>query len=143
MIASKSTSYCAAPFPRVWGAGLLAAGVAAGANALLYLFARMLGVSFLMSPQPGMEAIPLPLTMVILASIAGAAAGTLAFALLSRWTPHGPRLFQLAGLVFLVLSFGGPLSLSSSDSATKAALIAMHVIAGGATITLLSRSLRR
>ena len=143
MIASKGTTYRVATFAPVWRAGLLAAGVAAGANAVLYLLAQRLGVSFLMSPQPGVAPMTLPLTMVILASVAGAVAGTVVFALLSRWTAHGTRLFQLAGLAFLVLSFAGPLSLSSSDSATKAALVAMHVIAGGATIALLSRSSRR
>ena len=143
MMASKATTYRVATFSPVWRAGLLAAGVAAGANAVLYLLARTLGVSFLMSSQPGMEPMALPLTMVILASTAGAVAGTVVFALLSRWTPYGTRLFQLVGLMFLVLSFGGPLSLSISDGATKATLLAMHVIAGGATIGLLSRSPER
>ncbi|MDQ3923677.1 MAG: DUF6069 family protein, partial [Actinomycetota bacterium] len=95
MIASKATTYRVATFSPVWRAGLLAAGVAAGANAVLYLLAQRLGVSFLMSPQPGVAPMTLPLTMVILASVVGAVAGTVVFALLSRWTPHAPRLFQL------------------------------------------------
>ena len=143
MIASRAARYRVVSFSPVWRAGLLAAGVAAGANAVLYLLGRALGVSFLISSQPGVDPMTLPLTMVILASAMGAVAGTVVFALLSRWTWHGTRLFQLVGLVFLVLSFGGPLSLSSSDNVTKAALVAMHIVAGGATIVLLSRSPQR
>lgn len=127
----------------VWRAGLLAALVAAAGNVLVYTLARALGTSFLMTFQPGAEPLVLPVVMVILASLAGAAAGTVAFALLGRFAPGQPGLFSIVGLVFLLLSFAGPLTLESADAATRATLMLMHVVAGASTIGLLSWRGRR
>jgi hypothetical protein len=128
---------------RVWWVGLLAAAGAAGANVLVYALARALGVSLVMPPIPGTAPALLPVGMVILMSVVGAVAGTVAFALLGRFVPRGVLLFQIVGIVFLLLSFSGPLTLDATDGATKATLMLMHVVAGGTIIGLLSGLGRR
>lgn len=108
------------------------------------MLARALGVSFLMSPTPGAPPFPLPVGMVVLMSAAGALAGTVAYALLGRLAPHRRSwLFPTVAVVFLLLSFAGPLTVEGADAATRAALMTMHVLAGGSTIALLTRLGRR
>ena len=128
---------------RGWRATLTAAAVAAGANVVVYGLARLAGVSFLMTMMPGTEPIVLPVGMVVTMSVLGAALGAIAFAALSRFGARGVSAFRALGIVFLLLSFGGPLSLEATDAATKAALMLMHVVAGGSIITLLSGGGRR
>jgi Family of unknown function (DUF6069) len=128
---------------RVWRVGLLAAAVAVGGSLLVYGLARAVGVSLVMPLQPGAEPALLPAGMVILKSVLGAAAGTVAFSLLGRFVTRGVLVFQIVGVVFLLLSFGGPLSLAATGAATKATLLLMHTIAGASIIGLLSGLGRR
>ncbi|MGI8552142.1 MAG: DUF6069 family protein, partial [Dehalococcoidia bacterium] len=123
--------------------GLLAAAVAAVGNVVVYALARALGVSLIMPLTPGAAPALLPVGMVILMSVGGAVAGTVAFALLGRFMPRGVPLFQIVGIVFLLLSFGGPLSLNHTNGATKATLMLMHTVAGGSIIGLLGGFGRR
>lgn len=128
---------------RLWRTGVLAAASAAGGNALVYTLARALGVALVFPQQPGAPPLLLPVTMVIAMSVAGAVAGTAAFALFSRFARRGVLLFQMLGVVGLLLSFGLPLSLAGTDGATKATLMLMHTVAGGSVIVLFSRLGRR
>lgn len=118
--------------------GLLAAGVAAAINALVYTAARAGGVTFLVPQQPGAAPMQLPVAMVVITSAAGALAATLALALLRRWLGRRVALFPLIGGVGLILSLGAPLSLSAADCATRATLVLMHLLAGISIIGLLS-----
>ena len=127
----------------VWRAGLAAAAVAAGANVLVYGLARLLGVSFLITMMPGTDPMVLPVGMVVAMSLAGAVAGTGAFAVLRRFGARGLIAFRALGIAFLLLSFGGPLSLEATDAATKASMMLMHVVAGSSIIALLGRLGRR
>lgn len=121
----------------IWRTGLVAAGVAAIANTLVYWLARGLGVSFAMPFTPDGEPAVLPLVMVIGASIVGAVAATVACLVFTRFHERGMGLFRIVGALFLLLSFAGPLS-SGADGATQFALLLMHIVAGVSIIVLLS-----
>lgn len=134
-----------APTTAAWRTGLLAAILASAANVAVYAIARGGGVSFrmplkLIDPD---KPVVLPVEMVILASVIGAVAGTVVFALLRRFDPRHPRLFVVIGLGFLVLSLAGPLTLDDTGAATKWWLEVMHVVAGLTIIGLLVRSAPR
>lgn len=121
----------------IWRTGLVAAGVAAVANTLVYWLARALGVSFAMPFTPDGAPMVLPLTMVIGASIVGAIAAAAACLAFTRLHERGMGLFRIVGGLFLLLSFAGPLT-SAADGATQFALLLMHVVAGISIIALLS-----
>ena len=142
-IANTTTGLEGAALGRGWRAALTAAAVATGANVVVYGLARLAGVSFLMTMMPGADPMVLPVGMVVTMSVLGATLGAIAFALLSRFGARGVTAFRALGIAFLLLSFGGPLSLEATDAATKAALMLMHVVAGGSIITLLSGAGRR
>lgn len=76
--------------------------------------------------------------MVIGASIVGAAAATAVHAVVTRRSSGGVSLFRTIAVVFLLLSFAGPLS-AAGDGATKAVLILMHVIAWFTVVRFLTR----
>jgi hypothetical protein len=124
--------------------GIISAVVAAAADALIYTVARALGVSMSMPYEPGHPAAVLPLSMVIMEIVLGAVAGTIVFALLGFIARQ--RWFPIVGIVFLVITFAAPLSLTitgTADGATVATLILMHSIAGGSVIVLLSKKGRQ
>lgn len=121
----------------IWRTGLVAAGVAAVANVLLYWVARGLGVSFAMPFSPDGEPVVLPVAMVIGASVVGALAAAAVYLAFTRLHERGRALFRIAGSLFLLLSFAGPLT-SGADGATQFVLLLMHIIAGVSIIALLS-----
>lgn len=122
----------------VWKVGLLAGGVAAVANVVLYLLTKAFGVSFLAYIGPSGQPQAIPVGMVIIASVVGALAATLVRLALSRRGTQGIKLFRIIGGIFLVVSFGGPMT-AAADGATRLVLILMHIIAGYSIIRLLSR----
>lgn len=134
-LSPTKTTMFKATLPRV---SLVAAAVAAGVNALVYVAARAGRVSFLMPLQPGAAPLRLPLAMVVITSAAGALAATVTFALLRRRFARRVALFPLIGGVVLILSLGAPLSLTAADGATRVTLVLMHMLAGSSIIGLLS-----
>lgn len=124
---------------RVWRAGLTAAAVSTAADVVIYAAARAVGVAFLV-PMGQDGPTPLPLGMVVAASVLGPLLGAGVLALLARFERDGS--FRTVGLVALLLSFGAPLT-SGADAATTAALLAMHVAAGLASIAFLGSAVGR
>ena len=123
-----------------WGrlvpAGALALVVAAAANAVVYLVASPLGAM----PQ-GVDANgqgPITLPMVAATSAAGAAAGTLVYAVLGRFARRPVRAFRLVAVIALVLSLAGPFTIPGAPAAMVAALLVMHVVAAGVVVGLLT-----
>jgi len=125
----------------IWKAGLLAAGAAALANALLYSLAKGMGVSFLASMGPEGQTMAIPVGMVMFASIVGGVFGTAICHAFTRSNVRGFGRFRVVAVLFLFVSFAGPFS-SGADGATKTILALMHVVAGVFTIGLLSRAVR-
>jgi hypothetical protein len=116
------------------------AGLVAGlANVLLYLLARAAGVEFLMPlGGPGSALQPLPIFMPFVSSFVPALVAGALYAALGRFVRRPTRAFVLIAAIFLILSFGGPLSLPVT-TAVKLALSAMHVVAGVVITGLLVR----
>ncbi len=117
-------------FGRILGAGLLVAIGAALANVVMFVLERdFFGVSFAFPYQrAGSVAMPLPVTFVILASGLPAILAALLLAVLGRLAQRPLRIFQSVGVIILLVSFGGPISVPAGLS-TKLALGVMHVVA--------------
>jgi Family of unknown function (DUF6069) len=123
---------------RVWRAGLLAATVAAAANAIVFLVERtILGLPLPVPQGANAQLAPLTLVMVVVVSLVVAIAATLLLAILNRFVRRPLGWFRGVSAVVLLLSFGGPLSLPV-DTATKAGLAAMHLVAAAAIVGLLT-----
>ena len=123
-----------------WGrlapAGLLAALVAAAANAIVYLVAAASGAI----PQDvvvnGQGPITLP--MVVTASVFGAVAATVVYALVGLFARRPVRVFRVVAAVALVLSFVPPFTIPGAPAAMIATLLLMHVIAAAGIVGLLT-----
>ncbi len=136
-------------FGRVLGAGLFVAIGATLVNVVVFMLARdLLDIPFVFPYQgAGSAAAPLPVAFVIVASMLGALAAALLLAVLGRMTRRPLRIFQIVGITFLIVSFGGPLSLPVGLP-TKLVLSAMHIMAAviiiaGLTIRLEGRASRQ
>ena len=131
-------------FGRVLRAGLVVAAVSAVVNVLVFLLARyVLGIPFVFPfAGEGMPAASLPVSMVLIASLVPAIAGALFLAVLGKVFRRPLRLFQIIGVVLLLLSLGGPFSLPV-DLATKLALSLLHIVAAVVIIGGLTRLLGR
>ena len=117
-------------------AGLLAALVAAAANAVVYLVAAAAGAM----PQDivvnGQGPIALPVVATM--SAFGAVAGTVVYALVGRFTRRPVRVFRVVADVALVLSFAGPFTIPGAPAAMIATLLLMHVVAAAVVVGLLT-----
>lgn len=104
-------------------------------NLALFGLAGALGVVLEVS-TPGGSPIPLPVGPVVVASVLPALAAGALFALLSR-IRGGKGWFFAVGILGLLLSFGGPLSLLVPPN-SQLLLLAMHVVAAGAILGVLA-----
>ena len=124
----------------VWGrlvpAGLLAALVAAAANAVVYLVAVAAGAM----PQDVVVNGQGPVTLPVVATTSafGAVAGTIVYALVVRFTRRPVRVFRVVAAVALVLSFAGPFTIPGAPAAMIATLLLMHVVAAAVVVGLLT-----
>lgn len=118
---------------RVTGLGLVAIVV----NLLVLVLGRAAGASF---ELPGFAAdapIQVTVTSVLLATVASLTLGTAAAAfLLMRHGARSVRALQVVGGVLALLSVISP-AVASTDSTTKVALTAMHLITGAAYVIAL------
>jgi hypothetical protein len=77
------------------------------------------------------------MTNVVIASVVPAIAATVFLAILGKFAPRPILVFRIISVVFLLVSFGGPLSLPV-DISTKVALSVMHVVAGAVIVGMLT-----
>lgn len=123
-----------------WGrlvpAGLLAAFVAAIANAVVYLVAVAAGAM----PQDIVVNGQGPITLLMVATMSafGAVAGTVVYALVGRFARRPVRVFRVVAAVTLVLSFAGPFTIPGAPAAMIATLLLMHVFAAAVIVGLLT-----
>ena len=102
--------------------------------------ARALRVE-LVSPEMAADPVaPILAGHVITAAVMASAAGWAGLAALERLVPARARMiwFVVAGIVLLA-SLGAPLTGSGITASTRVALVAMHLVVGGALITGLPR----
>lgn len=123
-----------------WGrlvpVGLLAAFVAAIANAVVYLVAVAAGAM----PQDIVVNGQGPITLPVVAtmSVFGAVAGTAVYALIGRFAQRPVRVFRVVAAVVLVLSFVTPFTISGAPVSMILALELMHVFAAAVIVGLLT-----
>ncbi len=127
-------------FSRLLWVGPLAGLVAATANVIVYFIATSLFNLPLMMPLngPASPLEPLPAVAVAMASFVPALGAALLLWVLGKFTRRAVLIFWIVSGLFLLLSFGGPLSLPV-DSATQLVLSLMHVVAGVAIVGVLTR----
>ena len=111
----------------VWRYGVLAAVIAAVINAIIWLIARALGVSFRVQP-PGQTESTVNLLRVILITLVPILLGVGVYVLLHRLTRRPFLVFLIIALVVFVLSLLPPLS-AADETGTQVALILMHIVA--------------
>ncbi len=111
----------------VWRYGVLAAVIAAVINAIIWLIARALGVSFRVQP-PGQTESTVNLLRVILITLVPILLAVGLYVLLQRVTRRPFLVFLIIALVVFVLSLLPPLS-AADETGTQVALILMHIVA--------------
>lgn len=111
----------------VWRYGVLAAVIAAVINAIIWLIARALGVSFRVQP-PGQTESTVNLLRVILITLVPILLAVGLYVLLQRVTRRPFLVFLVIALVVFVLSLLPPLS-AADETGTQVALILMHIVA--------------
>lgn len=127
------------PSRTVWRAGLAAAGIAAAANLAVFALAHAAGTPLRVRFPAHQAAASVAAGDVLGASLAALAIGTAVTALLLRRLRHGLAAGQLTGAVITLLSLAIPLGVHAS-AGTKAALAAMHLIAGTAFVAAMGRA---
>ncbi|MFT5194028.1 MAG: hypothetical protein ACI9EW_001263 [Cellvibrionaceae bacterium] len=109
-------------------AGLIGGGIAAAINLVIYFIVGPLNVA-----QAGGPIAPITLIPILIASIVAAIFAAVFLWLLRRFTGNGTRIFQIVGVIFLLLSLAGPLT-SAETTGIALSLSLMHVVTGGAII---------
>ncbi len=116
---------------RLLWAGPLTAIIAGAVNLLFYLLTRLAGEKYMVSlARPSAPLEPLPILSILVPTLASALGATLVLAVLFRVThvPLPPFLSICAAA--LIVSFGGPFSLTGGTSlATKLLLCVMNILA--------------
>jgi len=135
---ARSRSERRISFRRLAGAASVAAIVAAAADFVVYSISRAWGVSMVMPYQWGKPPSVLPISVIVSADLFAAILATVIFGLLVKFTLNGGRVFQIASVPVLLLTFAAPLTLPQTAGSTKATLIAMHVVAAAGIVVVLS-----
>jgi len=102
-------------------------------NLLVFFIARALGASFMLPAQG-----TLIMTQVIMASLVGVLGAVCVYIPLKRFTKNASRNFFVIAVLFLLISFGGPLT-TGADTGTVMALSLMHIITAVLCIRYISR----
>jgi len=101
-------------------------------NLLFFFATRALGEQYLMTLYgPSKPAIPMPAVSVVIATLIAAVGATLTFALLLKITHVPLPPFLSISAAALLVSFGGPFSLSGGTSLrTRLLLCSLHILTG-------------
>jgi len=121
---------------RIAKVGLVGALVAVAANLVIYLFGRVSGVEFGLTPG-GFSSEVGP-DQVIIATVVTFAIGTALAVLVGRKGPRQLRVLQILGALAAVVTAGGPLSMAVGNS-SKVLLLLMHLVAGTVYVLALER----
>jgi hypothetical protein len=125
-------------FGRVARGALVAAGIAAFLNLVVYFVARAAGVAFTGRFSPAAPETVVALTDVVGASVVWvvpAAAGVL---ILNRFTERPAKTFTIVAATFGLLSVAGPLTFPEASPGTKLALAVMHLVLTAAIVGAIS-----
>jgi len=125
-------------FRKLLWVGPVAAVAAFVAVVVVFGIAGLFGVPLEVMAPPTYETLsPMEVSFIAQATIPPAIGATILLAILGRFTRRPFLIFQIVAAVFLLLSFGGPLSLPVSGL-VKLVLAIMHVVAASAIVGVLS-----
>ena len=129
---------------RLWWVALPAGTTAFVGNLIVYFIAQnLLGLSLMMPQFPdNTTLVPLAIGNILGASIVPAIGAAVLLAVLGRFVNRPFRIFQIVAAVFLLLSFGGPLSLAIGGT-EKVFMAAMHVVTAVSITAILSTLARK
>ena len=124
---------------KLWQAALVAALLAVIGNLIIFFVSNQLLPSPILIPaQPGAtDLVPLTAVIVMIATSIPIVGATILLALLGRWVARPFTVFTVIAIIFLLISFGSPLTLPV-DGMTKLVLNLMHLMAGVITIGVLT-----
>jgi len=125
-------------FRKLLRVGLMAAVAAFVAVVVVFGIAGLFGVPLEVMAPPTYETLsPMEVSFIAQATIPPAIGATILLAILGRFTRRPFLIFQIIAAVFLLLSFGGPLSLPVSG-VVKMVLGLIHIVAAGTIVGVLS-----
>jgi Family of unknown function (DUF6069) len=119
---------------RVAQGALMAAGIAACLNAVVYLVARAAGVPFTGRFNPAAPETVVALTDVLGASIIWVVPASAGLLLLNRFLERPSKAFVMIAVTFGLLSVAGPFTFAEATLGTKLSLTAMHLILTAAIV---------
>src|SRR3989304_4547410 len=133
-----SSSIGGLAFPQLRWVGPMAAVAAFVAVVVVFGIAGLFGVPLEVMAPPTYETLsPMEVSFIAQATIPPAIGATILLAILGRFTRRPFLIFQIITAVFLLLSFGGPLSLPVSG-VVKMVLGLIHIVAAGIIVCVLS-----
>lgn len=133
-----NSSQRVASWRKLWWVAFVAAATAFVSALIVFGLAQLLNMPLEILTPPAYEVLaPLQMSVIAWATIPPAIGATVLLALLGRFTRRPFLIFQIIALVFLLLSFGGPLSLPVSGT-VKVVLGIMHTVAASAIVGVLS-----
>jgi uncharacterized protein DUF6069 len=121
-------------FGRVAQAALIAAGIAACLNLVVYFVACAAGVTFTGRFNPTAPETVVALTDVLGASIVWVVPASAGLLLLNRFAERPSKAFVIVAATFGLLSVAGPFTFPEATLGTKLALTAMHLIVTAAIV---------
>ena len=125
-------------FRKLLWVGPVAAVAAFVASVVVFGIAGLFGVPLEVMAPPTYETLsPMEVSFIAQATIPPAIGATILLAILGRFTRRPFLIFQIIAAVFLLLSFGGPLSLPVSG-VVKMVLGLIHIVAAGTIVGVLS-----
>jgi hypothetical protein len=123
-------------------AGVMAAGVATGLNALLFFIFKALGIivdTIFIQPNQPLTVVP-----IIISSILPSLIASLVFFLLEKFTKNGFKIFRIIALVLMVLSFINPfMGIPNVTLAYALVLNLMHLVVAGAVLYFLGKAVKK
>jgi hypothetical protein len=129
-------------FKQAFMAGLMAAGVATGLNALLFFIFKAQGVivdTIFIQPNQPLTVVP-----IIISSILPSLIASLVFFLLEKFTKNGFKVFRIIALVLAVLSFINPfMGIPNVTVAYAVVLNLMHVVVAGAVLYFIGKAVKK
>jgi Family of unknown function (DUF6069) len=128
------------PLRRVAFAAIAGGTAAAAASTVLFLLLHRLGVDFRIQPSPTAPAAPIPVPSFAVASFLPALIAGVLLMLLGCFTTKARTAFVVIACAFAVLSLAGPATIGGASTATRMALMLMHLVAAVVISGALMRS---
>jgi hypothetical protein len=129
-------------FKQSMAAGLMAAGVAAVVNTILFFIFHASGIlvdTIFIQPNQPLTAVP-----VILSSIMPTLIATLVFFLLEKYTKNGWKIFKIIAFVLMVVTFANPfMGIQGVTIGYAIVLDLMHVVVVASLLYFIGKAVKK